>query len=62
MISEIFNQNYDRLYTQFFQISLIWIAVLLAIIVDFGFGLKKAKEMGEATTSEGYRRTINKFV
>ncbi|MBT0549165.1 phage holin family protein [Riemerella anatipestifer] len=62
MISEIFNQNYDRLYTQFFQISLIWIAVLLAIIVDFCFGLKKAKEMGEATTSEGYRRTINKFV
>ncbi|MBT0552280.1 phage holin family protein [Riemerella anatipestifer] len=62
MIAEILKQNYEGLYTQLIQVCFIWIAVLLAIIVDFYFGLKKAQEMGEATTSEGYRRTINKFV
>ncbi|WP_018676106.1 phage holin family protein [Riemerella columbina] len=62
MLAEILKNNYDGLYAQLIQISMIWMAVLLAILVDLYFGVKKAKEMGEATHSEGYRRTISKFV
>lgn len=60
MILEILKENYGALYWALMVISSCWLAVILAIIVDFFFGVKKARQIGEARTSEGYRRTINK--
>lgn len=61
MIGEIIKGNYN-FQMQLVLVSCVWIAVLIAMGIDFYFGLKKAKELKEARTSEGYRRTINKFV
>lgn len=60
MIYEILMKNYDNVYLGFFVVSTCWVAVLLAICVDFYFGIKKARMIGEARTSEGFRRTISK--
>ena len=42
------------------MVCIAWIMVIIAILIDLYFGVKKAKELGEATHSEGFRRTINK--
>lgn len=42
-------------------IGLCWVAVFFAVILDLFHGIKKAKELGEATTSEGLKRTIKKI-
>ncbi|SZD72035.1 Uncharacterised protein [Candidatus Ornithobacterium hominis] len=60
MILELLKENYTGIYWSLLVVSSSWLAVMLAIIVDFFFGVKKAKQIGEARTSEGYRRTINK--
>ena len=39
----------------------IYILVLLMIFADLWSGLRKAKRIGEARTSYGYRRTISKM-
>ena len=62
MIAEILKGNTVFIISQLVQISMVWIAVLLAILIDLFFGVKKAREIGEIRTSEGYRRSIHKFV
>ncbi|MGV4535540.1 phage holin family protein [Ornithobacterium rhinotracheale] len=47
---------------QLWLVVSVWVVVLVAMIVDLIYGVRKAKALGEARTSEGYRRTINKFV
>ena len=42
------------------MVCFAWIVVIVAMLIDLYFGVKKAKELGEATSSEGFRRTINK--
>ena len=39
----------------------IYILVLLMIFADLWSGVRKAKRIGEARTSYGYRRTISKM-
>lgn len=41
---------------------LVMLLVLLAMIIDLGSGLYKAKERGELRTSEALRRTLRKFI
>lgn len=60
MIIEILEKDYDTLIRALLVVSFAWIAVFIAMGVDLFFGVKKAKQLGEATTSEGFRRTINK--
>lgn len=60
MILEILKENYAGIYWSLMVVSTCWLAVILAISVDFFFGVRKAKQIGEMRTSEGYRRTINK--
>ena len=40
----------------------VMLLVLLAMIIDLGSGLSKAKERGELRTSEALRRTLRKFI
>lgn len=60
MIIEILEKDYDTLLSALLVVSFAWVAVFIAMGVDLFFGIKKAKQLGEATTSEGLRRTINK--
>lgn len=41
-------------------ISLAAAAILGAMVIDFVFGIRKAKERGEARTSTGYKKTAAK--
>lgn len=62
MILDLLNKNYENLIMQLWLVMSVWIVVLIAMVVDLIYGVRKAKALGEARTSEGYRRTINKFV
>lgn len=46
-----------------FQVAVVvMLLVLLAMIIDLGAGLYKAKQQGELRTSEALRRTLSKFI
>lgn len=60
MIVEFLNKDYDTILLTIIVVSFAWLSVFIAMGVDLFFGIKKAKQLGEATTSEGLRRTINK--
>lgn len=60
MIIDILERDFTALYATLFVVCITWFMVLVAICIDLYFGVKKAKQIGECTTSEGFRRTINK--
>ena len=60
MIIDYLEKDYETLYNSLFVVGATWIVVILAMLIDLYFGVKKAKQLGEATHSEGFRRTINK--
>ena len=60
MIIDYLEGDYKTLITTLFVVCFAWIVVIVAMLIDLYFGVKKAKELGEATSSEGVRRTINK--
>ncbi|MFC4688644.1 phage holin family protein [Epilithonimonas pallida] len=62
MIVELIKHDYAAIWIKLFIVCGAWAAVLLAMVIDLGFGIKKAKQLGEQRSSEGYRRSIHKFV
>lgn len=50
----------EHLYRFAFIVSLCMAAMLVAMVVDLIFGVKKAKRNGEATTSTGLKKTCDK--
>lgn len=50
----------EHLYRFAFIVSLCMAAMLVAIVVDLIFGVRKAKRNGEATTSTGFKKTCDK--
>ena len=60
MIIDYLEGDYKTLITTLFVVCFAWIVVIVAMLIDLYFGVKKAKELGEATSSEELRRTINK--
>lgn len=50
----------EHLYLFTFIVSLCMAAMLVAMIVDLIFGVRKAKRNGEATTSTGLKKTCDK--
>ena len=38
-----------------------WVAVMLAVLIDFWSGTSTAKALGEPLLSKGFRKTISKF-
>lgn len=61
MILELIKHDYHALWLKLFVVSGAWLCVLLAILIDLYFGVRKSKALGEHTTSEGFRRSIQKF-
>ncbi|WP_418124239.1 phage holin family protein [Chryseobacterium sp. PTM-20240506] len=61
MILELIKHDYAALWLKLVVVSGAWGCVLLAILIDLYFGVKKSKALGEHTSSEGYRRSIQKF-
>lgn len=60
MIIDYLNKDYEAVISTIFVVFLTWIGVLVGMLIDLHFGILKAREIGECTTSEGYRRTIKK--
>ena len=50
----------EHLYRFAFIVSLCMAAMLVAMVVDLIFGVRKAKLNGEATTSTGFKKTCDK--
>ena len=50
----------EHLYRFAFIVSLCMAAMLVAMVVDLIFGVRKAKRKGEATTSTGLKKTCDK--
>lgn len=50
----------DHLYRHIVIVSLCVAGMLFAMLVDLIFGVKKARLLGQATTSTGYKKTCEK--
>lgn len=61
-IPEIINHDYVSVYIKLAIAFAIIVLVVLSILIDLYFGVQKARKHGELRTSEGYKRTVNKFV
>lgn len=53
---------YKIIIAKLFMVCGAWLCVLIAMLIDLYFGVQKSKSIGEHTTSEGFRRSIQKFV
>lgn len=56
----ITNLLHDHMYLHIVIICLCVAGMLAAMLVDLIFGIKKAKQLGQATTSTGYKKTCEK--
>ncbi|WP_428067428.1 phage holin family protein [Chryseobacterium gambrini] len=61
MILEFLKEDYNAIIMKLIVVGILWCAVLLAMIIDFYFGIRKAMQIGEARSSEGYKRSVAKF-
>lgn len=61
MILEFLKGDYAAIINKLIVVGILWSAVLLAMIIDFYFGIRKAKQIGEVRSSEGYKRSVSKF-
>jgi len=50
----------EHLYLHVVLICVCVAGILVAMAVDLFFGIRKAKELGQATTSTGYKKTCEK--
>ena len=60
MIEVIQTFAVEHLYRFAFIVSLCMASMLVAMVVDLIFGVRKAKRNGEATTSTGFKKTCDK--
>lgn len=61
MILEFLKEDYSAITMKLIVVGILWCAVLLAMIIDFYFGIRKARQIGEVRSSEGYKRSVSKF-
>ncbi|WP_312390817.1 phage holin family protein [Chryseobacterium sp.] len=61
MILEFLKEDYEAIIMKLGVVGILWCAVLLSMIIDFYFGIRKARQIGEARSSEGYKRSVSKF-
>lgn len=60
-IPEFLSKDIDAMLTKLIIVICAWTAVFVAMLIDLHYGLKKAKQIGEHRTSEGFRRSVTKF-
>ena len=61
-IQSLLNEDYHNFKYKIAIVAIMWGLVAIAIIIDLFLGVKKAKERGEASTSYGFKQTVNKVV
>lgn len=61
-INSFMTKDYETLEIKLELVMIMWVVVLIAIIIDLIAGVRKARQLGEATTSQGFKRTVNKLV
>ena len=61
MLPSIINQEWSHLNALLIVLAILYACVLLAVIIDLYFGVKRAMRLKIARTSFGYRRTITKL-
>ena len=61
MILEFLKEDYNAIIMKLIVVGILWCAVLISMIIDFYFGIRKAKQIGEVRSSEGYKRSVAKF-
>lgn len=61
-IHDILAGNIDGLASKMLVNVLLWVIVLVSIIADLFAGVHKAKQNGEFIMSDGFKRTVSKFV
>lgn len=61
MILEFLKEDYNAIIMKLIVVGILWCAVLVSMIIDFYFGIRKAKQIGEVRSSEGYKRSVSKF-
>ena len=54
------NLLHEHLYLHVLLISICVGGILVAMAVDLFFGIRKAKALGQVTTSTGYKKTCEK--
>lgn len=54
MILEFLKEDYNAIVMKLIVVGILWGAVLTSMIIDFYFGIRKAKQIGEVRSSEGY--------
>ncbi|GHT33542.1 hypothetical protein FACS189434_07910 [Bacteroidia bacterium] len=62
MIQSILDHNFTELKQKLIFIGLCWIFVVISIFIDLLCGCYKANQRGEFRTSEGFKRTVSKFI
>lgn len=62
MITEFLANDYAAIIQKLIVVSMAWGGVLVAILIDLFFGIRKAKKVNEIRSSEGYKRSFEKSV
>ena len=60
-IPSIMNRDWSRLNTLLIVFAVLYACVLLSVLIDLFFGIKRAKRTKIERTSLGFRRTITKL-
>lgn len=60
-IQSFLAKDYATLEIKLKLVMIMWLVVLFAIIIDLIAGICKARKLGEARTSQGFKRTVNKL-
>lgn len=53
--------NLSQIYSALYVCAFLYVIVLFAIIADLISGIRKAKKRGDARTSTGYKKTVDKI-
>ena len=61
-INAFLNKDYDTLESKLILVLIMWFIVLLAIVIDLIAGVRKAIQLDEARTSQGFKRTVTKLM
>jgi len=60
-IPSIINEDWNHINVLFTVLAVLYACVLVSVLIDLFFGIKRAKRLKIARTSYGYRRTITKL-
>lgn len=62
LVQSLLTGEYEAARIDIAILGIMWLLVAIAIVIDLISGVRKAKERGEASTSFGYKQTVNKLV